>query len=91
MFEKLLKLAIMDALDRVWSESGITPSKKTRQAIITSAERISNSVEEDFIHDNKQKQLQKGAWEAALAGSPRRSAHAVPAGEETDPVSAAWI
>lgn len=71
MFEKLLKLAIMDALDRVWSETGVTPSKKTRHAIISAAERISNSVEEDFIHNDKLKQLERLDWESGFVAAPR--------------------
>lgn len=90
MFEKLLKLSIVDALDRVWSEAGITPSKKTRRAIITAAEKISNSVQEDFIHENKQKELHKQAWESAFVGTPRKNTQLVPAAEETDPISTAW-
>lgn len=64
MFEKLLKLSIVDALDRVWSESGIIPSKKTRLTIIRAAQKISNNVEEDFVAAKKHKVLRKQKWDA---------------------------
>jgi hypothetical protein len=61
VLEKLLKLSIMDALDQVWSEAGITPSKKTRETILEAAEKISNNVEEDSMMANKKEEVDSAA------------------------------
>lgn len=72
IFQKLLILSIMDALDRVWSENGITPSKKTRQSILRAAEKISDDVQEDFITANKSDALSKEKWESTFLSTSRR-------------------
>jgi len=71
IFQKLLKLTIMDALDRVWSESGITPSKKTRRTILKASEKISLDMEEDFRKANKTKLLAGENWHRYAAATPR--------------------
>ena len=84
MLQKLLKLTIVDALDRVWSEAGITPSKKTRQTIIRAAEKISNEVQDDFVRANKEGILENEKWEFTPTTPHRRAAQ--PA-ELADPVA----
>jgi hypothetical protein len=74
MFRRLLKLTIVDALDHVWSEAGITPSKKTRQAIIRAAEMISNEIQQDFVNADKEALLKNEKWGSALPAPGRRVA-----------------
>lgn len=46
----------MDALDRVFSENGIIPSKKTRKSIINASEKISHNIQQDLKRlDKKEK------------------------------------
>lgn len=71
MFQKLLKRTILDALDRVWSESGITPSKKTRLTILKASEKISRDMEEDFKKADKAKILAEGDWNQYGTPTPR--------------------
>jgi hypothetical protein len=58
--KKLLRFTIMDAIDLVLSENGIsTPSKKTRKTIIKASEKISNTVQKDLRKSHKQNELKK--------------------------------
>lgn len=43
----------MEALDRVFSESGIIPSKKTRKSIINASEKISHNIQQDLKRQDK--------------------------------------
>ena len=61
-FQKLLKWTIVDALDEVWSKSGVSPSKKTRQTIIKAAEKISQDIQDDFVRANKEQLLNRERW-----------------------------
>lgn len=74
-FRKLLEWTIADALDEVWSKSGVSPSKKTRKAIIKAAEKISQDLDDDFIKADKGSILTK-RWEdlAPLKNPLRRTA-----------------
>lgn len=65
VLEKLVKSSIMDALDLVWSQSGIIPSKKTRRTILEAAEKISLEVEVDFKKARKKQLLNYTSWLAA--------------------------
>lgn len=75
-FRKLLEWTIADALDEVWSKSGVSPSKKTRKAIIKAAERISQDLDDDFIKADKESILLTKRWEdlAPLKKPLRRAA-----------------
>jgi hypothetical protein len=88
MLQRLLKLTIVDALDRVWSEAGITPSKKTRQTIIRAAEKISSEVQDDFVKASKEAVLYKEKWEFALTPPNRRAVHSTETAELDEPISA---
>lgn len=88
IFEKLLTLSIMDALDRVWSENGVTPSKKTRQSILRAAEKISNDVQEDFIMADKSDALAREKWEETFLTSSRRPLHPSETEQVADPALA---
>jgi len=47
--KKLLRFSIMDALELVLAENGIsTPSRKTRKIIIKASEKISITVQNDL-------------------------------------------
>lgn len=78
----------MDALDRVWSENGITPSKKTRQSILRAAGKISHDVQEDFITADKSEALVKEKWEAMFLATARRPLQPADAEPLSDPALA---
>ena len=84
-FRKLLEWTIADALDEVWSKSGVTPSKKTRRAIIKAAEKISQDLDNDFIKADKESILLTERWQdlAPLKNPLRRIA---PRSNESGPL-----
>ena len=87
MFQKLLKLTIVDALDHVWSEAGVTPSKKTRQTIIRAAEMISKEMQQDFVRANKEGLLYNEKWDSLLPAPDRRPLHSAETQEVTEPLA----
>ncbi len=75
-FRKLLEWTIADALDEVWSKSGVSPSKQTRKSIIKAAEKISQDLDNDFITADKESILLTERWAdlAPLKNPLRRAA-----------------
>lgn len=56
----------MDALDPMFSENGIIPSKKTRRSIINASEKISNNIQQD-LKEQRKNEKHKDAGKSKVA------------------------